>query len=85
MAQQQFLPEGMKPAHGLYDPHNEHDACGIGLYANINNKKSHEIVTRGLDILRNLEHRGAVGADIHRPGRSLQVLDTGEDIGGAGA
>ncbi|MDP8996809.1 MAG: glutamate synthase subunit alpha, partial [Pseudomonadota bacterium] len=58
-----FLPEGMKPAHGLYDPRNEHDACGIGLYANIHNKKSHEIVTRGLDILRNLEHRGAVGAD----------------------
>ncbi|HEY4996184.1 MAG TPA: glutamate synthase subunit alpha, partial [Aestuariivirga sp.] len=58
-----FLPEGMKPAHGLYDPRNEHDACGIGLYANIHNKKSHEIVSRGLDILRNLEHRGAVGAD----------------------
>ena len=58
-----FLPEGMKRAHGLYDPRNEHDACGIGLYANIHNKKSHEIVTRGLDILRNLEHRGAVGAD----------------------
>ena len=58
-----YLPEGMKPAHGLYDPRNEHDACGIGLYANIHNKKSHEIVTRGLDILRNLEHRGAVGAD----------------------
>ena len=58
-----YLPEGMRPAHGLYDPRNEHDACGIGLYANIHNKKSHEIITRGLDILRNLEHRGAVGAD----------------------
>jgi glutamate synthase (NADPH) large chain len=58
-----FLPEGMKPAHGLYDPRNEHDACGIGLYANINNKKSHDIVSKGLLILKNLEHRGAVGAD----------------------
>ncbi len=58
-----FLPEGMKPAHGLYDPRNEHDACGIGLYANIHNKKSHDIVSKGLLILKNLEHRGAVGAD----------------------
>jgi glutamate synthase (NADPH/NADH) large chain len=59
----QFQPEGMKPAHGLYDPRNEHDACGIGLYANINNIKSHLVVSKGLDILHNLEHRGAVGAD----------------------
>ena len=58
-----FQPEGMKPAHGLYDPRNEHDACGIGLYANINNIKSHLVVSKGLDILHNLEHRGAVGAD----------------------
>ena len=57
------LPEGMKPAHGLYDPRNEHDACGIGLYANINNIKSHQTVSNGLLILKNLEHRGAVGAD----------------------
>ncbi|MDE2430519.1 MAG: glutamate synthase subunit alpha, partial [Burkholderiales bacterium] len=58
-----MLPEGMREAHGLYDPRNEHDACGIGLYANINNKKSHDIVAKGLLILKNLEHRGAVGAD----------------------
>ena len=58
-----FLPEGMKPAHGLYNPAYEHDACGIGLYCNINNIKSHDVVFKGLDILRNLEHRGAVGAD----------------------
>jgi hypothetical protein len=57
------LPEGMREAHGLYDPRNEHDACGIGLYANIHNKKSYEIVSKGLQILENLEHRGAVGAD----------------------
>jgi glutamate synthase (NADPH) large chain len=57
------LPEGMPHAHGLYDPRNEHDACGIGLYANINNIKSHKTVANGLLILKNLEHRGAVGAD----------------------
>ncbi|GGA58665.1 glutamate synthase large subunit [Pelagibacterium lentulum] len=51
------------PAQGLYDPRNEHDACGIGMIANIKNKKSHEVVQKGLEILENLEHRGAVGAD----------------------
>ena len=56
-------PEGLPAPHGLYDPSNEHDACGIGLIANINNLQSHEIIANGLKILRNLEHRGAVGAD----------------------
>ena len=51
------------PSRGLYDPRNEHDACGIGLIANIKNIKSHEVVQKGLEILENLEHRGAVGAD----------------------
>jgi glutamate synthase (NADPH) large chain len=48
---------------GLYDPANEHDACGVGFVANIKGKKSHEIVQQGLTILNNLTHRGAVGAD----------------------
>ena len=48
---------------GLYDPRNEHDACGIGFVANIKNRKSHEIIAQGLEILVNLRHRGAVGAD----------------------
>ncbi|RYE52841.1 MAG: glutamate synthase subunit alpha, partial [Hyphomicrobiales bacterium] len=54
---------GRPPAQGLYDPANEHDACGIGMIANIKNKPSHEVVEKGLEILENLEHRGAVGAD----------------------
>ena len=48
---------------GLYDPKNEHDACGIGFVANIKNNRSHQIVKDGLSILANLVHRGAVGAD----------------------
>ncbi len=52
-----------QPAQGLYDPKNEHDACGVGFVAHIKNTKSHDIVARGLRILCNLEHRGAVGAD----------------------
>ena len=48
---------------GLYDPRNEHDACGVGFIANIKGKKTHDIIAQGLQILINLDHRGAVGAD----------------------
>ncbi|MGZ3236251.1 MAG: glutamate synthase central domain-containing protein, partial [Burkholderiaceae bacterium] len=50
-------------AQGLYDPSNEHDACGVGFIAHIKGKKTHSIVEQGLLILKNLDHRGAVGAD----------------------
>src|ERR1700749_4842580 len=50
-------------AEGLYDPSLEKDACGVGFIANIKGKKSHQIVSDALQILCNLEHRGAVGAD----------------------
>jgi glutamate synthase (NADPH/NADH) large chain len=53
------LPE----RQGLYDPRNEHDACGVGFVVNIKGRKSHDIIRRGLKILLNLDHRGAVGAD----------------------
>jgi glutamate synthase (NADPH) large chain len=48
---------------GLYDPANEHDACGVGFVAHIKGEKSHAIVSQALKILENLDHRGAVGAD----------------------
>ncbi len=48
---------------GLYDPRNEHDACGVGFVADIKGRKSHGIIREGLDILERLTHRGAVGAD----------------------
>ena len=53
------LPE----QQGLYDPVNEHDACGVGFVAHIKGRKSHSIIEQGLLILKNLDHRGAVGAD----------------------
>jgi len=49
--------------HGLYDPSQEHDACGIGFVVNVDGHKSHTIIEEGLTILCNLEHRGAVGGD----------------------
>ncbi|OYW47012.1 MAG: glutamate synthase large subunit [Sphingomonadales bacterium 32-68-7] len=48
---------------GLYDSRNEHDSCGVGFVAHIKGAKSHAIVTQALEILANLDHRGAVGAD----------------------
>jgi glutamate synthase (NADPH/NADH) large chain len=48
---------------GLYDPQFEHDACGVGFVCNIGGRASHEIIQRGLQVLVNLTHRGATGAD----------------------
>ncbi len=54
---------GTPPAQGLYRPEQEHDACGVGFIAHIKGRQSHAIIEQGLQILRNLTHRGAVGAD----------------------
>jgi len=53
----------MPARQGLYDPANEKDACGVGFVAHIKGRKSHDIVAKGLEILRNLTHRGATGYD----------------------
>ncbi|WP_129728600.1 glutamate synthase large subunit [Ectobacillus funiculus] len=55
---------GYPGAQGLYHPEYEHEACGIGMVANINGKKSHDIVEHAITILCNLEHRGGQSADI---------------------
>ncbi|WP_421859229.1 glutamate synthase large subunit [Oricola sp.] len=54
---------GLPSARGLYDPRNEHDACGVGFIAHMKGEKSHQIIADGLAMLENLTHRGAVGAD----------------------
>ena len=51
------------PDQGLYSFANEHDACGVGLVADLNNKPTHQVVEMGLTILKRLTHRGAVGSD----------------------
>ena len=55
------LPKLVK--QGLYDPQHEHDACGVGVVANIKGVKSHDVIEKGLQVLINLGHRGAAGAD----------------------
>jgi glutamate synthase (NADPH/NADH) large chain len=54
---------GFPPPQGLYDARREHDSCGVGFVANIKGRKSQEVIACGLEILVNLDHRGAVGAD----------------------
>jgi glutamate synthase (NADPH/NADH) large chain len=47
----------------LYDPRHEHDACGIGFIVNIKGERSHDVISKGIEILINLTHRGACGCD----------------------
>ncbi|MEL7444521.1 MAG: glutamate synthase large subunit [Pseudomonadota bacterium] len=54
---------GYPASQGLYDPANEHDACGVGMVAHIRGEKSHAIIEQSLEILNRIDHRGAVGAD----------------------
>jgi glutamate synthase domain-containing protein 2/glutamate synthase domain-containing protein 1/glutamate synthase domain-containing protein 3 len=58
-------------AAGLYDPSFEHDACGIGAVARLDNQREHAVIERALDVLFRLEHRGAVGSEV----------DTGDGAG----
>src|SRR5689334_9508893 len=51
------------PPQGLYDPANEHDACGVAFVADVQGRRSHEIVRKGLDALCRMDHRGARGAE----------------------
>ncbi len=58
-------------AQGLYDPRHEHDACGVGFVVDIEGRRSHDIVDMGLEVLLNMEHRGASGSE----------ADTGDGAG----
>jgi glutamate synthase (NADPH/NADH) large chain len=57
------MQDGYPGAAGLYNPAHEHDSCGVGLVVQINGSKSHDIIERGLQVLENLNHRGAESAD----------------------
>src|SRR4030043_1399447 len=58
-----MINKGLPKARGLYDPSEEKDSCGIGFVAHIKGTKSHEIITRGIEVLENMSHRGAESAD----------------------
>src|SRR5689334_18322154 len=66
------------PPQGLYDPRHEHDACGVAFVATLTGVASHDIVKQGITALRNLDHRGAAGAEQNTgdgAGILLQVPD----------
>src|SRR5215471_8407771 len=54
---------GYPASAGMYDPSFEHDACGVGFVVNIKGRKSHAVVEKGLEVLINLQHRGACGCE----------------------
>ena len=56
---------------GLYDPAFEHDSCGVGFVVDIAGRRSHAVIARGLEVLINLQHRGACGCEV----------DTGDGAG----
>src|SRR5580700_9248858 len=68
-----FEHQALPAARGLFDPALEKDSCGVGFVADIKGRKSHRIIQDGLQILLNLEHRGAVGADL-RAGDGAGIL-----------
>ncbi|THA35818.1 glutamate synthase large subunit [Streptomyces sp. A1277] len=55
--------DGRPAPQGMYDPRNEHDACGVGFVATLTGVPGHEMVEQALTVLRNLEHRGATGSE----------------------
>ncbi len=58
-----MTPIGIPDKQGLYDPQYEHDACGVGFVVDIQGRRSHDLVAKGIQILLNLEHRGACGCE----------------------
>ncbi len=57
------MQKNLTAINGLYNPENEHDACGVGMVVNIHGNKSHELVDNALKVLENMMHRGAEGSD----------------------
>ncbi len=71
-------PPNFPPAQGLYDPRHEKDACGVAMVATLTGEASHDIVAKALTALRNLDHRGAAGAEVNSgdgAGILMQVPD----------
>ena len=56
---------GRPKKQGLYDPQFEHDACGVGFVADIKGRKTHRILQQGIEVLKNLDHRGASGSEVN--------------------
>src|SRR5688572_20160214 len=71
-----FLPS----AQGLYDPRTESDACGVGFVVNMKGRKSHDIIRKALQVLINLEHRGACGCEANTGDGAGILLQTPDGL-----
>ena len=58
-------PQGLPAKQGLYDPFFEHDACGVGFVVDMKGRKTHRIVEQAVEVLVNLDHRGAAGSEVN--------------------
>jgi len=70
----------MDPRVSLYDPQTEHDACGIGFIAMIDGTQTHDVVSRGIETLERLEHRGACGCDPESGDGSGLIFQTPHEL-----
>jgi len=68
------------PKQGLYDPQYEHDSCGVGFVADLKGRKSHDIVQQGIQVLLNLEHRGACGCETNTGDGAGILLQTPQNF-----
>src|SRR6266850_7396158 len=71
---------GPPAKQGLYDPQFEHDACGVGFVVNIKGKKSHAIIRQAIQILLNLDHRGACGCEANTGDGAGILIPTPHDL-----
>src|ERR1035438_10488962 len=68
------------PKQGLYDPQFEHDACGVGFVVNMKGHKSHQLVSDALQILVNLDHRGACGCEANTGDGAGVLMQTPQEF-----
>src|SRR5947208_4961556 len=71
---------GPPPKQGLYDPQFEHEACGVGFVANIKGRKSHDIIRQAIQVLLNLDHRGACGCEANTGDGAGILIQTPHDF-----
>src|SRR5882672_10414365 len=79
-ANRQRKPLGLPPKQGLYDPQFEHDSCGVGFVVNVKGKKSHEIIRQAIQVLLNLDHRGACGCEVNTGDGAGILIQTPHDF-----
>src|SRR5436190_2936540 len=71
---------GLPAKQGLYDPQFEHDSCGVGFVVNMKGRKSHDLVADALQILVNLDHRGACGCETNTGDGAGMLLQVPHDF-----